>query len=573
MNRKIHHHLTIILCGCAALLFTACGGGGGNGSATLATASFAKSFGSVADTANYYPFSSQDDLKVQTLYLADEINGSGNISALRFNRSANVLTDLICTNMTIRMGHTNLTALTTTFANNIETGQGSLQTVLNNQTVTIPAGAANDWFEVPLSTSFQYNGTDNLVVELEKSSACSGVSVGVALTVTNSVNRRAVSYAVDGSPGTAEHNLVTADAVDQTQIWMKFAFNGGVNKQEFGGASTNSWPFCGTVGSEPREQLLYLASEIDGSGPITAIGFQLNDTMTAAGSYTTTITMAHTTLTALTSDFTANYDLGTPVTVANNVTFSIHAGLVAGDWYWVPLPTASFNYDGTNNLIVEITTPETTTPAECAPNRAAGVAGARNWGHPGDTSGIVDTVKRHTKFRFNGAPMTVAETNVAAYGVPFDGAGTGAIIQALYGAHVLGTGAAIESVSFRLGSTLASSVSLPGVRVVLGNTTLTDLGVTLADNMDDATEVFNGTLDLTAASAGDWITIPVSGFTYDPTKNLTVQLEAGTTSETIPFLYGGAGVVSNTGGATGGSTTVSSFEGTRHPHLQLGFTK
>ena len=51
------------------------------------------------------------------------------------------------------------------------------------------------------------------------------------------------------------------------------------------------------------------------------------------------------------------------------------------------------------------------------------------------------------------------------------------------------------------------------------------LSTTFADNMTDPTTVFTGTLNIPAGfRAGDWVTMPVSGFTYDPTQNLVVEV-------------------------------------------------
>ena len=93
------------------------------------------------------------------------------------------------------------------------------------------------------------------------------------------------------------------------------------------------------------------------------------------------------------------------------------------------------------------------------------------------------------------------------------------------------------------------------------------------DNMDEATVVYRGDVTVPAGTkAGDWITVAISRFTYDPTKNLTIQIDPVSTSFDLVLYYGGNGVVSNSGLYVAGSTTIS-LEGTRHPHLQLGFTK
>src|SRR5712692_8936763 len=159
------------------LLFflSACGGGGGGsggggGAAPaptpLATGTFTKSFAPAPTSSNIYPFDT-NDVKHQSLYLASEINGAGEIKTLRFEFNGPNAASVTCPNTTIKLGQTNLTALTATFASNVVTGQGSLVTVLDNATVTIPAGASGAWFDIPLTIGFHYNGIDNLVVQLD----------------------------------------------------------------------------------------------------------------------------------------------------------------------------------------------------------------------------------------------------------------------------------------------------------------------------------------------------------------------------------------------------------------------
>jgi hypothetical protein len=171
--------------------------------------------------------------------------------------------------------------------------------------------------------------------------------------------------------------------------------------------------------------------------------------------------------------------------------------------------------------------------------------------------------------------MDVIEPSLASYNFPFDGSATGWVLQSLYGSYVLGTSGAINKVSLRLAADTAADVTYTGATITLGHTTLSDLTVTLANNMDDPRVVFTGNITIPGGlKAGDWINIPVSGFTYDPTKNLTLQLQSGTGPASIFLLYGGSGVISNSGAATPGSPTMDGgFEGTRHPHLKLGLNK
>ena len=502
------------------------GGGGGGAGLPLATGTFVKTFGPAATNGNVMPFGADGfgDVKHQMLYTAAEIGGAGRITALRFKYSASVAASVTCPNTTIRLGHTRLTALTTTFGANVNQGSGSQRTVLDNTTVSIPAGAAGAWFEIPLATPFEYNGIDNLVVEVERTTTCSG-EVPVA-SVDASGNRRAFSSATDSAPGAAEHNPTTADGVDTTHLLQQFVFSGGDDKIDLGGAGNNFWPFTQLNGNEKlRIQNLYLASEINGSGPITGVAFQIN-TATVAGSYTYTLKLGHSTLTALAATFASNY-AGAPTTVANAVSFTIPAGVPAGEWVWVPVPDGVFTYNGTDNLIVEVATSSGTADTFL---RSATIAGRRVnafYTTGTATTGSVDSTAYHIALRFNGGTMDV--------NTPFGVSGGGADLflfhnldgkrQWLYLATELGSKGAITKIACRSrrDSTAESDLNYT---VVLSHTTAATLGADFAANLAAPVTVFSSTFSIPAALTGDWLEIPLATpFAYNGKDNLVVQIE------------------------------------------------
>jgi len=208
-------HIVLLI---ALLTLTACGSDGGSaeGGSPLPTGTFFKTYHIDDNGYGAFPFSESQDAKIQLLYTAAEINGSGNLTALRFRRDSDT-GQVTCPNTTIRLGHTNLTALTTTFASNVEQGQGSLVTVLDNTAMTIPAGNAGEWFEIPLTIPFPYNGVDNLVVEMEQFTGCSArVRIDVSYPVTD---RSASASAIDTTPGMADHNQTTG-TVTSSLNWI-----------------------------------------------------------------------------------------------------------------------------------------------------------------------------------------------------------------------------------------------------------------------------------------------------------------------------------------------------------------
>ena len=494
------------------------GGGGGGGAGALPAGTFTKVFAPTPMNHNFYPFSN-NDAKVQQLYLASEINGAGNITTLRFQRNAENAASVTCPNTTITLGHTGAAALaSTTFASNMDNGQGSSVTVLNNATVTIPAAAAAAWFDIPLTTPFQYNGVNNLVVQIEHTTACS-VSLAVN-TISAASNRRALSLAPDTVPGTAQHSTTTAIPLDTRQPLMQFVFAGGDNKIDLGGAAGNSFPFGATAGL--RTQHLYLASEVNGSGPITGVAFQARAT-TVAGTYTYTLRLGHSALAALTDTYANNYS-GSPTTVANAVAnFTIPAGVPAGEWIWVPIPDGVFSYNGTDNLIVDVST-----TAGTANNfvRTGTVAGRRVYANIATaTTGTVDDFAYHIALRFHGGAVVKLSAATGNNSVIFNGPNSTAT---LYSSTDLGTAGSVTSVSCRLLNASAAA-SYANFKVVMGHATGSTLSGTAATDFVSQNTVFSGTVAVPAGLlAGDWIDIPLSSaFAYDGKRNLIVWMGNG----------------------------------------------
>ena len=74
----------------------------------------------------------------------------------------------------------------------------------------------------------------------------------------------------------------------------------------------------------------HLASDINGSGPITGIAMISNVTTLVAASYTVNVTLGHTSLSTLTNTFADNFDSGNPLMIAAALTFNIPADVPGG---------------------------------------------------------------------------------------------------------------------------------------------------------------------------------------------------------------------------------------------------
>jgi len=509
--------ITVLL---AMLALTAsCGssGGGAAGSGAPATGTFVKTVDIVSNNSNNFPF--YNSIPVQTLqqlYYATEIQGAGYMNKISFKRSGDTVL-ATCPSFTINVGHTNITAVVADYATNVETGQGSLATVINNGTITIPAGVAGEYYDIPFTTPFYYNGVDNLIIEFKRSAVC---SAGVPIDVTGTAATARQTNSSDlGTTGLGAYTVLRL---------AKFHFAGGDNKLDSGGASGNYWPF-GTPSS--HTQMLYLASEITGTGPITGIGFQAHF-LTSGSSYTYTLKLGHTTLSALTTTFASNFNAGTPSTIVTSGSFTLPAGIPAGEYFWVPFP-GTFTYNGYDNLIVDFDV--TVLTGDQAIRYTTSTAGRRAVGPNGSLTASlgIDDVAYHAKFRFNGGTMDVHPSNVTA-GESFPFFGASGARQWLYLASELGTSGTISKLACRNNSGISTAQTYTTYRIVMSHATATVLVATRVTNLPTSVTVFNGTLNMPAGVAvGDYFDIPLTtNFSYNGKDNLVIDVSGtGTGSD------------------------------------------
>lgn len=571
MFRHIHKHIALYSLIGLVTLIAACsgsssgGGDGGGGQTPLATGTFIKT-AYESDTTGSFPFNFNTDTSYRVMNLYDVKENSGYIKAIAFRAYITTASPTSCSDITIKMGHTSVTSLSATFAENIEQGKGTLETVLNRAQVVIPPVNAGDYFTIQLDKAFYYNGADNLVVDFIRSGPCNQelrVKVKTPITGTWWDPDYFMVYSSDLA-------LAAGTRIEDVGVSMKFTFAGGDDIIFY--ANYPDWSSCplGTDVLCNKVQLLYDASEIDGSGPITGIAMY-NYNLTTTQEYTMTVRLGHSTKKDLTTTFADNFS-DTPVTVADGVAFKVPAGIPVGKPIWFPLNGSTFMYNGTDSLIVEIEVTDTSSATGGTSWGMTNSAGhnVRLVGDRGASTGSVGPLGYWIKFRFNGGTMGVitpeTHNSTSPYGT-FDH-----VLQVLYGAHDLGTKAQIDKVAFRLsGSSVATDY--PGFSVVLGHTTRTALSPTLADNLDDPTTVFSGTMSIPGGlKPGDWVEIPVSGFTYDPGKNLTIQIttDAGANDNAISA---GALGISGAAFSSIGSPTADLGMIAESPDLRLSYTK
>ncbi len=133
---------------------------------------------STSTSSGYTPlYTYYETSKNQILFLASELQASGlvagNISAMAFNISSVSTTAM--TNFEIQMGHTTLSALTTTY----ETG---LTSVYTNAAYT-PAGTG--WQTITFTTPFNWDGVSNIIIQIcDGNNASYSTSNGVYYSTT-----------------------------------------------------------------------------------------------------------------------------------------------------------------------------------------------------------------------------------------------------------------------------------------------------------------------------------------------------------------------------------------------------
>ena len=211
-----------------------------------------------------------------------------------------------------------------------------------------------------------------------------------------------------------------------------------------------------------------------------------------------------------------------PVTVANNVSLRIPAGMSAGSYFWIPMPDGSFTYNGVDNLIVEI---RVTSPFGRVAVRAHDTGGAQTLSSRFIGTGTLDWAY-DLQLRFAGGSLDAITPGAmdAAVLDSFPFFNTDGKRQYLYRAAELGTRGTITAIGCRAGRAGTAETGF-NYTLALSHGATSTLGVSFAANMASPVTVFSGTLNLPAVAAGDWIEIPLTTpFAYNGRDNLVLEI-------------------------------------------------
>jgi len=513
MKKKLAVYSMLMLI--AVIAFVACGGGGGGviipGTATEGT--FTKELGGTGLSTWSWPFSKTGEARFQTLLLANSIDGSGYIHSISFKRQGDTV-DTTCPSYTIRMGHTTLAALTTTYDSNVQQGAGSISNVIDGATVSVPAGSGGEYFDIALDTPFYYNGQDNLVVELVRAQVCDQNIIFSASAVTPAYDGLLVSQTA----------LAATGSINAARLDMRLNFTGGVGAVgEDGTNDPNYAPFSNLELFWNKAQNLYDAAIINGSGRINGLAYKVANTGGSVNTLlTVTVKMAHMNTMTLSETFADNYAYEVPVTVADAVIVNVPAGIPQGEYFWIPLPDGTFNYNGKDNLLIETVVHATNADLKIdTTNSGLG----RVYGAVDATIAIGSVTDAATvRLRFKGGTLDVMPSPTISTTVFGGGAQTR---QYMFRATELGTAGMIDKLACRLnsGTTLETTFSNFEAKLETTGSEQLDGGSTSA-NSPNPTNVYSGDFVLPAdLIAGDWIEIPFSTpYVYDGKGNLIVTL-------------------------------------------------
>ena len=136
-------------------------------------------------TANYPFYAPLENGRTQLLYTAAEIGMAGDIEGLAFNFANSA--EFPFENLTIRMAHTTLSTLTSTFTGNMETVY----------THTFQA-TATGWQTLLFDRTFTYDGTSNLLIDIcYSNSTPSSYTGGISVLATGVASKTLFSVSTD----------------------------------------------------------------------------------------------------------------------------------------------------------------------------------------------------------------------------------------------------------------------------------------------------------------------------------------------------------------------------------------
>ncbi len=293
------------------------------------------------DTNNNWPFGGAsglgEEFHFQALYTPEQVGAEGVIKRISFNRTNAAVVGNF-SNFKISFAHTDLSDLTTTFANNYN---GYLVEVFSEANVELNSSDGDSWIHFDLNDNFTYDSSHNLLIDIIWIGD-GGVTIGTRNTDPGVITKRLWEWDVTAAVGQQGSNRLPVirfetDVVDNAVIDE--------------GTTNNIVPFWPTQ-PQMKAQMLFNKTFINQTGIIDKLCFQSASGTPVSGTYNDfSIRMAHSTNDSLGIVFEANH-IGSWVEVLNESTFDI-SSVGAPEWIEFDLQN-TFNYNGNDNLLIEI---------------------------------------------------------------------------------------------------------------------------------------------------------------------------------------------------------------------------
>jgi hypothetical protein len=284
-------------------------------------------------SVNDLPFhgSFYSEIRQQFIYYPNDIGMGGIIDKISFYKE---VTDTgSFSNFSIRLAHTILSQLSTTFENNY---QGELVEVFNRSTFTINQ-ATNTMISIDIDNIFNYNPKFNLIVDV-RWQGTSGASIGTQTSSYISARLYAGNYYALTGIADSIRNDLKFEVISTNEIAYDYAI------------AAVMLPFASSATPAVRYQMIYRQDFIGKAGIIDKIYLRKSDSN--FGNYENfTIYMCNTENITTGTNYVNNYGSGSRVKVLPKTT-----RLISGPAYtWVEFDVNDvFYYNNHDSLLIEL---------------------------------------------------------------------------------------------------------------------------------------------------------------------------------------------------------------------------
>lgn len=480
---------------------------------------------------NFYRYST-----TQNIYTASEIGGACTINAIAFNVATKY--GLATTSLKIYMGHKS-----SLFSSSSDYMTSSNLTLVYSGTPTL--GSSTGWENLTLSTPFNYNGTDNLVVVICRQSS------NYTSTLTYYYTSMPSSYYVMNrwSDDTSSYGVITGTysySLASERPNIRLTVDRTINDDKTatigtGTSSTYSYPYRSNS-YYSTVQTVYTAREIGSAGIIKNIAYNVasaySQKMTSLKIY-----MGHKKSTFLSaSDYMTSDDL--TLVYDGSPTLGSKTG-----WEQINLDH-DFLYNGKDNLVIVVSKSAATTNSSLSyyytsSTPATGYNTLARSGSYQDYSDVASsfygystsTYRPNVKIgidKVKTKELTIG-TGTASYTYPFNVGNYYSTVENLYSSSEVGGACTIENISYRVYS--SGTDYLSSVKIYMGHRSSTFSASTTPLSPSDLTLVYDGPLTIGQSTGWQKIILDTP-FKYNGTGYLAVVVcKQAATTYSYPTFY------------------------------------